>query len=424
MPNTDQSIEDHGIPRIVMQLSPLNSIPTSVDATLSNEGQAADAAATGQAIAQVQESIDSKNAETLYMDDTTETPENTIAARIEELRTALQELTASDIAYGENSDVAEKLDALDQAVTDLEDALYATEIPLSSSDSETISEKLTELEEGLSGLQGQTASDITYDDTAATPESIKDTVDAIDGRVTSVEQLGSNLQHALKVITISNVAGLPYSYNDAGITADMVVVKSILSNPVAQLCDWIVTAANGSITIDKAGLKTGIGYNGTDITLYLERTWSETAQSSLLKQTFASPPAGNYYTRNFATSDEESIFSSIVSSGSIRVHRSGQNISVRLQDITCSTALTAWQTYTIATLPENCRVMLMQQGQFVCGDNLFGLISVAAGSGEVSISPRGSNIPANTNIGMYMPILNVARDHNDQDMTGYTLTTP
>ena len=256
-------------------------------------------------------------------------------------------------------------------------------------------------------------------------EDIAEINEAITQVTATAEQALAAAEVRIVVVNISNLTGLPQTITDTRITADMVVVRSELSNPVAQLCDWTVTAANGSLTISKAGQNTGIGYGGTDLTLYLEKTGSETAQTSTLKYGVNAPTAGWYYTRSFSQSDEDSIFTSIVTTGSIRVHRSGSFISVRLLEFVPAAELTAGTTYTIATLPENCRLMLMMQGNFVSSNGQYrGILAVQAGAGTVAITPTGSNIPAGTSLIVYMPIYNMARDHDDQDLTGYVLTTP
>lgn len=226
------------------------------------------------------------------------------------------------------------------------------------------------------------------------------------------------------VVTVTGLAALPATVTDPRITADMVVVRSVLSNPVAQLCDWTVTPADGSLTIAKAGEKTGIGYGGTNLTLYLQHTGSETAQVSTIKQEFALPTAGLFYSRTFEAGDDESIFNSdYVSAGRILAYRSGGNITIRLQNITTAVQLPAGSSYPIATLPENARIMLMQQGYFMSG-SYHGAISITAATGAISLNVWDTTIPAGTFLTLYMPVFNVARDHNDQDMTGYTLTAP
>lgn len=64
-------------------------------------------------------------------------------------------------------------------------------------------------------------------------------------------------------VTSSSFSSLPITITDSNITADHVVVNSVLSNPSAQTGDWTVTTAAGSLTI--AGSISG----STTVTLYL-----------------------------------------------------------------------------------------------------------------------------------------------------------
>lgn len=64
-------------------------------------------------------------------------------------------------------------------------------------------------------------------------------------------------------VTSSSFSSLPVTINNSNITADHVVVNSVLSNPSAQTGDWTVTTAAGSLTI--AGSISG----STTVTLYL-----------------------------------------------------------------------------------------------------------------------------------------------------------
>lgn len=67
------------------------------------------------------------------------------------------------------------------------------------------------------------------------------------------------------VITSSSFSSLPQTLTNSSITADHVVVNSILSNPSAQTSDWTVTTSNGSLSIS------GSISGATTITLYLMR---------------------------------------------------------------------------------------------------------------------------------------------------------
>lgn len=65
------------------------------------------------------------------------------------------------------------------------------------------------------------------------------------------------------VITSSSFSSLPQTINDASITANHVVLNSVLSNPAAQTGDWTVTTSAGSLTVS------GTISGSTTLTLYL-----------------------------------------------------------------------------------------------------------------------------------------------------------
>lgn len=69
------------------------------------------------------------------------------------------------------------------------------------------------------------------------------------------------------VLTQSSVSSLPVTITDSGISANHVVVKSVLSNPSAQIADWEVNTSDGSLTISSDSESAISGT--TDVTLYL-----------------------------------------------------------------------------------------------------------------------------------------------------------
>lgn len=68
------------------------------------------------------------------------------------------------------------------------------------------------------------------------------------------------------VIEIATFTALPKTVTDERITADMVVVNSVLGTPSAQTSDWTVTTAGGSVTV------TGDISGSTALTLYLMKS--------------------------------------------------------------------------------------------------------------------------------------------------------
>ena len=65
------------------------------------------------------------------------------------------------------------------------------------------------------------------------------------------------------VITSSSFSSLPQTISNANVTANHVVINSVLSNPSAQTGDWTITTSSGSLTIS------GSISGSTTLTLYL-----------------------------------------------------------------------------------------------------------------------------------------------------------
>ena len=84
-------------------------------------------------------------------------------------------------------------------------------------------------------------------------------MDTLNGHLATIAaQTGTCL-----VLSTASFSSLPQTITNSSVTADHVVVNSVLSNPAAQTGDWTVTTAAGSLTI--AGSISG----STTLTLYL-----------------------------------------------------------------------------------------------------------------------------------------------------------
>ena len=84
----------------------------------------------------------------------------------------------------------------------------------------------------------------------------------------SVDYTPQEVPQTVLAISCGTVSSLPKTVSNAKITSDMVVIKSVLSNPSAQQGDWTVTTATGTLTIS------GSIAGNTGVTLYLARTIS------------------------------------------------------------------------------------------------------------------------------------------------------
>lgn len=73
-------------------------------------------------------------------------------------------------------------------------------------------------------------------------------------------------KESVLVIDVSTFASLPQTVTNEAITADMVVVNSVIGTPSAQTSDWTVTTFAGSLSI--AGSISG----STTATLYLMKS--------------------------------------------------------------------------------------------------------------------------------------------------------
>lgn len=76
------------------------------------------------------------------------------------------------------------------------------------------------------------------------------------------KQFMKNVATVLSV-SVSSFSTLPQTVSDSKITANHVVIHSVLSNPAAQTGDWTVTTAAGSVSVS------GTISGSTTLTLYL-----------------------------------------------------------------------------------------------------------------------------------------------------------
>ncbi|MBR4332625.1 MAG: hypothetical protein IKP72_08115 [Clostridia bacterium] len=276
MANTDQSIDELGIPKITMRISPLESIPTTVDTTLTNVGEAAEAHATGVAIQEVQDSVDGKNAETLYMDDTEETPENTIAATIQRMQEALDTLAAGDISYGEGSTVQAALSTIEQGISDLRTAHVATAIPMSATDTTKVSEKISTMETGLGNAVKVTEQTLEDEQKAqartnigAISEADVDDVVRHSAQTLTAAQQGqarANIDAKCLVVTGTMTTTGSLTIQNANITADMVVANIQLANAGAVPGAMTWSTTDGSMSLSC------FCYAEVGVTVYLVHT--------------------------------------------------------------------------------------------------------------------------------------------------------
>ena len=115
----------------------------------------------------------------------------------------------------------------------------------------------------VTNADGSTAGTVGYDntDSGLDATNVQDAIDEVNERVDTALTLSEVL-----VATKSSVSSLPTTISDANIEDDMICINSELSNPSAQLSDWTVTTATGSLTI--SGTISGT----TNITLYLMKS--------------------------------------------------------------------------------------------------------------------------------------------------------
>lgn len=124
--------------------------------------------------------------------------------------------------------------------------------------------------------QAEAEAGTVTDPRVVTPAVFKSSVDALAETVaetvaeTAAEAAVETIAETLKVLVViaASFSSLPKQITNENITADMVVVNSVLGTPSAQTGDWRVTTADGSATI------TGSINGSTTLTLYLMKSRS------------------------------------------------------------------------------------------------------------------------------------------------------
>lgn len=150
--------------------------------------------------------------------------------------------------------------------------LTGSDINTSSSDTTKIGTKVSELNTSV-GTLSNTVSSMSGTVTSLnnTVTSLNSTVgnhtSQISGLTTSVNQFNASLAKTEVLIVTATISSLPSTISNSNIETDMVCLKLDLSNPAAQISDWITnTDTAGKVTI--SGSISGT----TTITLYLMKS--------------------------------------------------------------------------------------------------------------------------------------------------------
>jgi hypothetical protein len=134
---------------------------------------------------------------------------------------------------------------------------------LSSSDFLIIDNSVDTMKTTLEKVKEYSVGDIQDLDTTA-KASIVEAINEVKGETTSLNTAAVKLETL--IVSISSVSSLPVTANNSNIESDMVVINSELSDPSAQISDWTVTTASGSLTV--SGSISGT----TNIKLYLTKS--------------------------------------------------------------------------------------------------------------------------------------------------------
>ena len=243
-------------------------ISVPVDATLSIEGQAADAKATGDAIAALEaaDTAMGEDIDALQLDMTDVQADLFLLVPKSDIDTTLA--TSGKVA--ESKATGDAIAALGTVVN----GLNATGIPMSSTDTTKISAKIAAMDTAQGNAILKTSQTLTTAEQAQARTNIgalsadADVVHYGSQTLTAAQkaQVRANIDAKCLVVTGTMPTTGSVTISNTGITADMIVAEIYVATAGAVGGTWTWATADGSITL------TGVCYAATNVTIYLVHT--------------------------------------------------------------------------------------------------------------------------------------------------------